>query len=242
MKYNSVKELKEDIETKVQKEIDFEEKLMQSFPNLHRKDANGNVLAPDCGTSCPPGWQPLVYNLCAAIDSYIKCGEISTQKNVVWFKIKMFLYKKIIVSIHNFVHSRINPYELYRPESEKNKKSWLISPEATEKVKANHGTRLKVSNTISSFFRYFEPHYKWNRQPIPAVYIGQIKEKFGTLRFYYDGGDDTIRGMIRFAEHLSSVTCAETGLAGSTHKRGGWYRTLSPKIAKKFKYVAILEV
>jgi hypothetical protein len=33
--------------------------------------------------------------------------------------------------------------------------------------------------------------------------VDQIKEKFGGLRFYVSGEDDTIKGMIRMAETLS---------------------------------------
>ena len=56
----------------------------------------------------------------------------------------------------------------------------------------------------------------------------QVKEKFGTLRFYTSGGDDTIYGMIRMAESISAVTCEECGSPG--HQRsGGWIRTLCDK-------------
>jgi hypothetical protein len=36
----------------------------------------------------------------------------------------------------------------------------------------------------------------------PKVTIAQIKSKFGGLRFYVDGADDAVHGMIRFAEYL----------------------------------------
>ena len=35
---------------------------------------------------------------------------------------------------------------------------------------------------------------------VPQVTLDQVKEKFGTLRFYYTGGDDYIRGMVTMAE------------------------------------------
>ena len=53
----------------------------------------------------------------------------------------------------------------------------------------------------------------------------QIKEKFGTLRFYTNGGDEQIYGMIRMAESMSAVTCEECGAPGTT-RSGGWVRTL----------------
>lgn len=57
------------------------------------------------------------------------------------------------------------------------------------------------------------------------VVATQVKEKFGTLRFYYDGGDATIDGMVRMAESMSSVTCEVCGMYGTTGGKG-WVRTL----------------
>jgi hypothetical protein len=60
---------------------------------------------------------------------------------------------------------------------------------------------------------------------IPQVTLDQVKEKFGTLRFYYTGGDDEISGMVRMAESMSGVTCEECGSPGET-KGNGWLVTL----------------
>ena len=57
------------------------------------------------------------------------------------------------------------------------------------------------------------------------VSITQIKEKFGTLRFYYTGGDDYISGLVAMAETMSSVACEECGNRGSQTDTG-WIRTL----------------
>jgi hypothetical protein len=60
---------------------------------------------------------------------------------------------------------------------------------------------------------------------IPQVVAVQVKEKFGGLRFYYNGGDDYIRGLASMAESMSTSTCEECGAPGST-RSGGWVRTL----------------
>jgi hypothetical protein len=60
---------------------------------------------------------------------------------------------------------------------------------------------------------------------VPQVVIEQVKEKFGTLRFYYQGGDDAIDGMVRMAESISGFTCEECGNHGEG-RQGGWIRTL----------------
>jgi hypothetical protein len=60
---------------------------------------------------------------------------------------------------------------------------------------------------------------------IPQVVIAQVKEKFGGLRFYYDGGDSHISGMVRMAEIWAGHTCETCGKPG-TIRHGGWIRTL----------------
>ena len=68
-----------------------------------------------------------------------------------------------------------------------------------------------------------------NEQKIPEkvsyVRIDQIKEKFGGLRFYYEGGDDHISGMVRMAELWAGRTCEKCGNKGE-RRQGGWVRTL----------------
>jgi len=60
---------------------------------------------------------------------------------------------------------------------------------------------------------------------VPQVVASQVKEKYGTLRFYYDGGDDRITGMVYLAEGMSEVTCEQCGAPGET-RSDGWVRTL----------------
>jgi hypothetical protein len=71
-------------------------------------------------------------------------------------------------------------------------------------------------------------HLKWKNKEsevVPQVVVRQIKEKFGGLRFYYDGGDDEISGMVRMAESWADHTCEKCGNKGE-RRSGGWIRTL----------------
>ena len=61
-------------------------------------------------------------------------------------------------------------------------------------------------------------------ESIPQVTLDQVKEKFGTLRFYYSGGDDYISGMASLAESLTGVTCESCGNVGE-RRGGGWVHT-----------------
>ena len=63
---------------------------------------------------------------------------------------------------------------------------------------------------------------------VPQVVVSQIKEKFGGLRFYYDGGDDEISGMVRMAESWADHSCEECGAPGKS-RNGGWIKTLCDK-------------
>ncbi len=60
---------------------------------------------------------------------------------------------------------------------------------------------------------------------VPQVVVAQIKEKLGGLRFYYDGGDDFIRGLETMAELWAGRTCEKCGKPGERYS-GGWIRTL----------------
>jgi hypothetical protein len=62
-------------------------------------------------------------------------------------------------------------------------------------------------------------------EEIPQVTVDQVKEKFGTLRFYYTGGDDYIDGLVSMAESMSSVTCETCGNPGKS-TGGGWIKTV----------------
>ena len=52
------------------------------------------------------------------------------------------------------------------------------------------------------------------------VQVAQVKQKYGSLRFYIDGGDDYVEGLIRMAELMSAVTCEECGDTGKQNSKG----------------------
>ena len=65
--------------------------------------------------------------------------------------------------------------------------------------------------------------------------VEQIKEKFGTLRFYTNDYTDYQRGLIDLAEAISGTICEECGAPGK-RTTGGWIRTLCDKHAEEFGY------
>lgn len=78
-----------------------------------------------------------------------------------------------------------------------------------------------------------------------VIVADQVKEKFGTLRFYYhtersegeesDEDYKAIRDIVSKYERLSETTCEVTGKKGNLVARrpGGWMKTLCKEEAKK---------
>lgn len=67
-------------------------------------------------------------------------------------------------------------------------------------------------------------NYLDNVNECPQVEAVQVKEKFGGLRFYYDGGDDFIEGAVWLAESMSYRICDICGSPG-TPNNIGWIAT-----------------
>lgn len=60
------------------------------------------------------------------------------------------------------------------------------------------------------------------------VIVQQVKQKFGTLRFYYNGGDDYISGLVSMAEIYSAKVCEQCSSPAILNK-SGWIRALCNK-------------
>lgn len=114
----------------------------------------------------------------------------------------------------------------------------------------------------------FPPAGWYFRHPIktvtlrgPKVTLAQVKEKFGTLRVYYDldwsdsasaedlrkiskkefeGFKSLVRskigGAIAYAEFLSSRTCEMTGTTGMPYTKFGWRKTLCRRLGEGMGY------
>jgi len=61
-------------------------------------------------------------------------------------------------------------------------------------------------------------------EPVSQAVAFQVKEKFGGLRYYINGGDDTIDQLISFAEDMSYRTCDVCGNVGTVRDEG-WIKT-----------------
>lgn len=62
-------------------------------------------------------------------------------------------------------------------------------------------------------------HNRPQPEPTEPVQVHQVKEKFGTLRFYYAGGDEFVQGAVNMAEYMSARTCETCGSPGRLRGR-----------------------
>jgi hypothetical protein len=233
MKFTSVKELKEKIDAELEAEKCFETHLMNKYPSLFNKDADGKLLPPDCGIWCPPGWRNLVERLCGSIVFRVKNNHTYTPRKFFALPVRLWIWNRLVYPIR----VRVDP----KTKAFKNKR--FITGAESNKIDAEHPWRTYiVRNIFSRVETFLVPRNKYKPGPIPEVKIGQIKEKFGTLRFYYDGGDSVVQGMVSFAEALSGNICEMTGEAGSLCKKGKgmtWYKTLSERKANEIGYTKV---
>jgi hypothetical protein len=68
---------------------------------------------------------------------------------------------------------------------------------------------------------------------LPDVYVYQVKEKFGGLRFYTDGLTEEEDTIVDEACELSEKTCEICGEEGKIIDFGHWYECRCPEHAKK---------
>ncbi len=74
-------------------------------------------------------------------------------------------------------------------------------------------------------FNGIKTKIKMKTLPVPTIDIIQIKEKFGGLRIYFNGGDDNINGMIEMAIEIANNTCEICGSTENVGMTQGWYVT-----------------
>lgn len=85
-----------------------------------------------------------------------------------------------------------------------------------------------IIESLCANIQHYTDWWNKNREDRPVVeqvVVEQIKEKLGGLRFYYQGGDDKIQGMVRMAEAWADNHCEECGKPGR-QRGGGWIKTL----------------
>lgn len=97
-------------------------------------------------------------------------------------------------------------------------------------VETGSGWYWLISNLLECIHSYV------SQNEVPEVTITQIKEKYGSLRFYFTGGNDMVYGMVWLAEDMSEKICEECGSTeGILKEINGWWSTRCKNCRKNEK-------
>ena len=173
-------------------------KLVKRFPVLYQDFYSDMTQTCMCwGFDHGDGWFDIIWQLSLGIEEEL---------NYSWFQKKKFLFKKSL-------------------SRRWNKLVYKISPVVRDKTKVVKGDDNVWRHEI---IEKAKPRLQWIKRfswwPYTGFAVQQVKEKFGTLRFYC-GYNETINRLITLDERLSACTCEKCGKYGET---GGahWLQTL----------------
>jgi hypothetical protein len=159
------------------------------------------------GFECRDGWYNILDKACSLIQGHIDYTRAQ--------RARALRYNR---ALHHAVRGNVRPLQMH----------FTFDKYATEP--SEYGIK-KAAEALEDI----EPQCKRVPEACPQVVATQIKEKFGTLRFYYFGGDDYCHGVESMAESMSAVTCEVCGSSGKL-RNGGWIRTLCDEHAKEAGY------
>ena len=113
--------------------------------------------------------------------------------------------------------------------------STLFNPSSVCKKPTEMGfsARRFLQKNSKYIYKLEDRFEKEEYETIAQVTVDQVKEKFGSLRFYYSGGDDTIHGMVWLAEHMSYDICEICGSTKNLGKTIGWIKIICEECASK---------
>lgn len=90
-------------------------------------------------------------------------------------------------------------------------------------IETNKGWQCIIEDLLEKLSKY------------PDVRICQIKEKFGGLRVYVDGGNEEVFSLIDEAETKTYNICEVTGKPGKLRTDIGWHRVLCDEEYEKVR-------
>lgn len=194
----------------MKKELD--EQLCKKYPKIFRdRYAPMTQTAMSWGFDCGDGWYDIIDALCGSISNHLW--------NQRHNRISAMRYNRVLKRAINGNVAALERY--YYKGTEEESIAWAKKMAARD---------LEVART--------GPNQQFRKEPpkVRQVVASQVKEKYGTLRFYTNGNDEYVDGLISMAESMSARTCETCGSPGKT-RRGGWVRTLCDKHAEEQGYI-----
>lgn len=209
------------------------QKLVKRFPVLYQGFYDSMQSTCMCwGFNHGDGWFPIIWQLSLAIEDELGYS---------WFQTKSFLFKKKWAKKWNNLIYKLSPPVFDKTKLVKGEDNvwrhvivekayprdqWL--KDLCNKLLSNR--EQDYSSRIGSLQRLGLKCLVLH--PDTGFAVGQVKEKYGTLR-YYCPSTDRIEQYISMAEALSAVTCELCGKSGKTEALRGWYSTVCEEHAKE---------
>jgi hypothetical protein len=205
---------------------DLTQLLLRRFPVLYQDYYSPMRHSCMCwGFDHGDGWFEIIWQLSLAIEEEL---------NYSWLEKQVFLFKKGFFRRWNKSIYRLSPVRLDKTREEgagtkEDPKRVVL----VEKAPVDRLARLALalfpphrSNDFRSWTAKlqrlgFKAFVRW---PNTGFAVVQVKEKYGTLRFYCPA-TAAIDKYVCLAERLSSITCENCGKRG-TPDESGWVRTL----------------
>ena len=206
---------------------ELDNKLVQDFPLLYR-DRYGDMSSTCMVWGFPgDGWEPLIRELSGKLEKMIKefyeknqfitdCSCCGDERKDHYGYLSYNPGK--CLAIHKVA-------KIQHPR-------WLSWPHRFSESAAKRFLKkmfsrltLKITNLVG--FVWFKRQTCWCDKYDPAIpRASQVKEKFGTLRFYMSSHLDGMDELIDEAERKSEVTCENCGKSGESRGDLGWVLTL----------------
>ncbi|HMI53388.1 MAG TPA: hypothetical protein VK525_17880 [Candidatus Saccharimonadales bacterium] len=201
------------------------QRLVKRFPVLYQDYRSPMTQTCMCwGFEHGDGWFEIIWQLSLAIEEELAYS---------WLRKRWYLFNKSLFRSWNKFVYKLSPA---RQDTRKQEGSgtdqdpyrWVVVEKAPSDWLARLACRIFPASRFGGPRTWFATLQSLGfkilvRRPYTGFSVMQVKEKFGTLRFYCDSSD-AINRYIRFAERLSAVTCEDCGEPGKPND-SGWIRT-----------------
>jgi hypothetical protein len=202
---------------------ELDKKLCKRFPVLYQDRHSPMSQTCMCwGFDCGDGWFEIIWQLSLAIEEELDYS---------WLQERWFLFIKAFARGWNALMYFLSPVrqKTYRREGKGTKE------EPYDYNVLDHQDPPRWDERIVQFlFGKMAKHGRFESErtalkrltfwPNTGFAVRQVKEKYGTLRFYCNS-TPMIDRFIQLAEELSAITCEECGKSGRLGRIGGYYCT-----------------
>ena len=201
------------------------QRLLERFPILYQDYHSSMTQSAMCwGFDHDDGWFEIIWQLSLTIEEELNYSCLQER----WFLLKKEFFRRW----NRFVYA-LSPVQFDKTRQEGSGTEgdpyrWIVVGKAPRNPLSRLASKLLRRHDPSDYSNWtarlqrngFKVFVRWPNTGLAAV---QVKEKYGTLRFYC-GGTETIQKYICLAERLSSVTCEDCGEPGKRND-SGWLRT-----------------